>query len=58
VFENEVLRRRVGPKRKKLSEPFNAIHNEEYSDVYRRVKSRKLRWAGHVARMEETRNVR
>jgi len=54
VFENRVLRRVFGPKRE-----WRKLHNEELSDVYPLpnivlvVKSRRMRWAGHVARMGE-----
>jgi hypothetical protein len=63
VFENRVLRRIFGPKRDEVTGEWRKLHNEElhnlYSspDIIRQVKSRRMRWAGHVARMGEERNV-
>jgi hypothetical protein len=63
VFENRVLRRIFGPKRNEVTGEWRKLHNEElhglYSspDIIRQVKSRRMRWAGHVARMEEKRKV-
>ena len=63
VFENWVLRRVFGPKRDGLSGEWRKLHNEELNDLYslpnivRVVKSRRMRWAGHVARMGEDRVV-
>jgi hypothetical protein len=57
VFENRVLRRIFGPKRDEVMGEWRKLHNEElhnlYSspDIIRQVKSRRMRWAGHVARM-------
>ena len=62
VFENRVLRL-FGPKRDKVTGEWRKLHNEELRDLYslpnivRVVKSRKMRWAGHVARMEEGRGA-
>jgi hypothetical protein len=59
VFENRVLRRIFGPKRDEVTGEWRNLHNEElhnlYSspDIIRQVKSRRMRWAGHVARMGE-----
>ena len=59
VFENRVLRKVFGPKRDEVTREWRKLHNEELSDPYslsnivRVVKSRRMRWAGHVARMEE-----
>ena len=59
VFENRVLRRVFGPKRDEVTGEWRKLHNEELSDLYslpnivRVVKSRRMRWAGHVARMGE-----
>jgi hypothetical protein len=59
VFENRVLRRIFGPKRNDVTGEWRKLHNEElhnlYSsqDIIRQVKSRRMRWAGHVARMGE-----
>jgi hypothetical protein len=59
VFENRVLRRIFGPKRDEVTGEWRKLHNEElhnlYSspDIIMQVKSRRMRWAGHVARMGE-----
>jgi hypothetical protein len=56
VFENRVSRRVFGPKRDEVRGEWRKLHNEELSDLYslpnivRVVKSRRMRWAGHVAR--------
>ena len=58
VFENRILRRIFRSKRDDNGE-FRRLHNEELHSVYRSpnivrvIKSRRLRWAGHVARMKE-----
>jgi len=63
VFENMVLRRIFGPRRYEITEEWKRLHNEELSDLYsspnimRVIKSRRMRWAGHVARMGEERGV-
>jgi hypothetical protein len=63
VFENRVLRRIFGPKRDEVMAELRKFHNEElhnlYSspDIIRQVKSRRMRWAGNVARMGEERKV-
>jgi hypothetical protein len=63
VFENRVLRSIFGPKRDEVTGEWRNLHNGElhtlYSspDIIRQFKSRRMRWAGHVARMEEGRNV-
>jgi hypothetical protein len=63
VFENRVLRRLFGPKRDKVTGEWRKLHNEELHDLYssptivRVMKSRRMRWAGHVARMGEGRGV-
>jgi len=57
VFENKVLRGVFGPKRDEVTGEWRNLHNEELSDLYsvsdivRVVKSRRMKWAGHVARM-------
>jgi hypothetical protein len=62
VFENRVLRRIFGPKRDEVMGEWRKLHNEELRDLYsspsiiRIIKWRKI-WAGHVAQMEEKRNV-
>ena len=59
MFENRVLRRVFGAKRDDVTGKWRKLHNEELSDLYslpnigRVVKSRRMRWAGHVARMGE-----
>ena len=63
VFENRVLRRVFGPKRDEVSGEWRKLHNEELSDLYslpnivRVVKSRRMRWAGHLGRMGQGRGV-
>ena len=58
-----MLRRVFGPKRDELTGEWRKLHNEELSDLYplhnivRMVKLRRMRWAGHVARMVEGRGV-
>ena len=58
-----VLRRVFGPKRDEVTGEWRKLHNEELSDLYslpnivQVVKSRRMRWAGHVARMGEGRGV-
>jgi hypothetical protein len=57
VFENRVLRRIFGPKRDEVMGEWRKLHNEELRDLYsspsiiRIIKSRRMRWAGHVARI-------
>ena len=63
VFENRVLRRIFWPKRDGVTEEWRKLHNEELNDLYsspkimRVIKSRRMRWAWHVARVEEGRGV-
>jgi hypothetical protein len=63
VFENRVLRRIFGPKRDEMVEDWRKLHNEELHNLYslpntiRTIKSRRMRWAGHVARIGEKRNA-
>jgi hypothetical protein len=63
VFENRVLRRVFEPKRDEVTGEWRKLHNEELhnlyssSDIIRQVKSKRMRWAGHVARMGEERKV-
>jgi len=59
LFENRVLRKVFGPKRDEVTGEWRKLHNEELNYLYslpnivRVVKSRRMRWAGHVARMGE-----
>ncbi|KAJ4450565.1 hypothetical protein ANN_01992 [Periplaneta americana] len=63
VFENKVLRKIFGAKRDEVTGEWRKLHNAElhalYSspDIIRNIKSIRLRWAGHVARMGESRNA-
>jgi len=63
VSENRVLRRIFGPKRDEVTGKWRKLHNEELNNLYsspnimRVLKSRRMRWAGHVARMGEGRGV-
>ncbi|KAJ4443767.1 hypothetical protein ANN_05545 [Periplaneta americana] len=63
VFENKVFRKIFGAKRDEVTGEWRKLHNTElhalYSspDIIRNIKSRRLRWAGHVARMGESRNA-
>jgi hypothetical protein len=63
VFENRVLRRIFGPKRDEVTGERRRLHNKELYALYsspiiiRVIKSRRLKWAGHVARMGERRGA-
>jgi hypothetical protein len=63
VSENKVLRRIFGPKRDEVTGEWRRLHNKELYALYsapniiRVIKSRRLRWAGHVARMGESRGA-
>jgi hypothetical protein len=63
VFENKVLRRIFGPKRDEVRGEWRRLHNKELyalcssPNIIRVMKSRRLRWAGHVARMGERRGA-
>jgi hypothetical protein len=63
VFENRVLRRIFGPKRDEVTGEWRKLNNEQLNDLYcstntvRVKKSRRMRWAGHVARMGKRRCV-
>jgi hypothetical protein len=63
VFENRVLRKVFGPKRDEVTEEWRKLHKEELNNLYsspnivRVIKSRRMRWAGHVVRVGERRGV-
>jgi hypothetical protein len=57
VFENRVLRRKFGPRREEVTGDWRKLHNEELHNLYyspniiRMIKSKRMRWAGSVARI-------
>jgi len=63
VFEKMVLRRIFGPRGDKVTVEWRRLYNEELNDLYSSpnivwvIKSRRIRWAGHVARIGEDRGV-
>jgi hypothetical protein len=63
VFESRVLKSMFGPRRDEVTGEWRRLHNKQLYDLYsspniiRVIKSRRLRWAGHVARMEERRGA-
>jgi len=63
VFENIVLRKIFGPKRDEVTWEWSRLHNEDLNDLYTTpnfvlvIRSRRMRWAGHVARMGEEMGV-
>ena len=63
VFESRVLRRIFGPKKDEVTQEWRKQHNKEFNDLYcspsfvQEIESRRMRWAGHVAGMEERRDV-
>jgi hypothetical protein len=62
VFENRVLSRIFGPKKDEVTGEWRKLHNEELRDLYssrsiiRIIKSKRMRWTGHVARIGEMKN--
>jgi hypothetical protein len=63
MFKSRVLRRIFGPKGDEVTGGWRKLHNEELHDLYsppsiiRIIKARRMRWAGHVARMGEKERV-
>ena len=63
MFKNKVLKRIFEPLKDMVRREWGKLHNEELNDLYsspnivRVIKSRRIRWAGHVARMGERRGV-
>jgi len=63
VFDNRLLRIIFGAERDEVTGEWRKLHNEELNDLYcspnivRVIKSRRMRWAGHVARMGEGRGL-
>ena len=63
MSENRLLRRIFGPKRDQVMEEWRILHNQELNDLYSlpnmvcAMKSRRMRWTGHVARMGSRRGV-
>jgi len=63
VFENMVFRRMFGPRRDEITEEWRRMHNEKLNDLYsspnivRVIKSRRMRWGGHVTLMGEVRGM-
>jgi hypothetical protein len=63
MFANRFLRRIFGPKRDEVTGEWRKMHNEElhilysFPNIIRQIKSRRMRWAGHMARLGEERNV-
>jgi hypothetical protein len=64
LFENSVLRRIIGRKWDEVTGGWGKLHNEDLHNLYsspriiRMIKSRRMRWAGHVTQLREKRNSR
>jgi hypothetical protein len=62
-FENRILRRIFGPKTEEVTRGWRKLHSEELRNLYsslsiiRMIKLRRIKWVGHVARMEEKRKA-
>jgi hypothetical protein len=63
IFENRVLRSILGPKMEEFIEGWTKLHNKEFRNLYaspniiRVMKSRRMRWARHVARIRKVKNI-
>ena len=63
MFENRVLRRIFGPRRDEVTGEWRKLHKEELNDLYsspnivRVIKSRRMRWSGHVACVGESKGI-
>jgi hypothetical protein len=63
VIENRVLRRIFGPRRDEVAGELRKLHSEDFNNLFsspgiiRQIKSRTMRWVGHVARMGESRKA-
>jgi hypothetical protein len=63
VFENRVLKRICEPKKDDVTKEWRKLHNEElhnmysFSNIIRQIKTRRMTWAGHVARMGKDRKL-
>ena len=63
MFDNRMLRRIFGPKRDEVTRKWRRLHNEELNDlclspnIVRVIKSRRMLWAGHIARVGGRRGV-
>jgi ADP-heptose:LPS heptosyltransferase len=60
VFYNRKLKRTFGPEMEEVRKTWRKIRNEEFCNLYslpRMIKSKRMRWVGHIARMEDKRNA-